>query len=236
MPEVLPNRSEALPTQKFVEVDSIKNGTLILKGGGLRKVLMVSGINFDLKSEEEQEMIMGQFQGFLNSLNFTIQIFIHSRKLNIQGYLENLAAREAEETNELLKNQIAEYREFIRAFVQENAIMSKTFFVVVPYAPLNLGAATSAVTKGFFSFLKKKGVEKPTERVSDEEMEKEKQLEAHIEQLDHRVAQVVAGLNQMDLRAVPLNDDELIELFYNLYNPEAIEKKGMEINKNNPAA
>jgi type IV secretory pathway VirB4 component len=221
----MPDTKEALPTQKFIEIDRIKNGTAILKDGGLRQVLMVSGINFDLKSEEEQNLIISMFQGFLNSLNFSIQIFIHSRKVNIDGYLANLEKRQAQESNDLLRNQIAEYKEFIRAFVSENAIMTKSYFIVVPYDPVQLSAGGEAVTSKIFGFLKKKGVEKPTERLPEADATKDQVLREHIEQLTQRANQVIGGLNQMNLRAVPLNDEELIELFYNLYNPEAVEKE-----------
>ncbi len=220
----MPDKNEALPTQKLIEVEAIKNGTLILKGGRLRQILLVSGTNFDLKSEEEQSMIIGQFQSFLNSLNFAVQIFIHSRKINIEKYLDNLSVRETQEDNELLKNQIVEYREFIKAFVAENAIMNKSFFLTIPYDAIQLSEGSGAVTEKIFGFLKKKGVAKPTERIAVENRDQERQLEEHINQLNRRASQVIAGLNQLDLRAIQLNDEELTELFYNLYNPGDIEK------------
>src|SRR3990167_5625974 len=130
MPEV------TLPTQKFVEVKNIKNGAVFLKKGGLRKVLIVGGVNFDLKSEAEQNLILQSFQNFMNTLDFGIQFFIHSRKINVSEYLEQLKARKEEEPNELLKIQIEDYAEFIRVFVAENPIISKSFFVVVPYDPV----------------------------------------------------------------------------------------------------
>lgn len=225
----MPDNKEALPTQNLIEVQGIKNGTVILRNGGLRRILLVSGINFDLKSEEEQNMIIGLFQNFLNALNFTVQIFIHSRKLNIDSYLENLELRETQESNELLKNQIAEYREFIRAFVAENAIMGKSFFIVVPFDPAKLPEGSEIVTQKLFGFFKKKGIEKPV-RLPEPGADQNRQLEQHIEQLNQRVNQVINSLNQMNLRAVPLNDEEITELFYNLYNPEDVEKKGVALN------
>jgi len=217
-----PVPKEALPTQKFIEVRGVKNGVLILKGGGLRQILMVSGLNFDLKSEEEQEAITYAYQGFLNSLNFTLQIFVHSRKVNVDSYLENLLKIESVETNPLLKTQIAEYREFIAAFVRENAIMNKTFFAVVPYDPISLPKTGAGTTTKLFGFLSKsKG--KPT--AATPSVDEDKDLDRKISQLGQRTEQVVSGLNQMGLRAVPLNDEEVIDLFYNLYNPETVEKK-----------
>ncbi|MEK7464574.1 MAG: hypothetical protein AAB617_02225 [Patescibacteria group bacterium] len=206
----------SLPTQKFVDVKSIKDGILYLKNGGLRQLLIVGGINFDLKSEEEQNLILSSFQNFLNTLDFSVQFFIHSRKINIDEYLEMLGKRKTEETNELLRIQIEDYISFIRSFVAENPIISKTFFTVVPYDPVFM----SNKTGGIFSLFQKK-------------TDGTKQLEAQkqIEQLSHRVNQVISGFQQIGLRATALNDEELIELFYNMYNPQLIEKKGLEIAK-----
>jgi len=220
-------KSEAQPTQNFVEIESIRDNTLILKDGGLRQILAVSGINFLLQSEDEQEIIINLFQNFLNSLDFTIQIFIHSRKLNIEGYLENLESRKEKESNELLKNQISEYREFIKAFVSENTIMHKTYFVVIPYDAIKIPQKSIGVTDKLFGFLGKKGIQKPTERIANEKQSEEETLLHHIEQLEKRTFHVISGLNQMNLRAIPLNQEELVEIFYNLYNPQTIEKKGL---------
>src|SRR3989344_4316191 len=199
-----------LATQQFIEIKGTKNGVVILKNGGLRQILMVSGMNFDLKSEEEQEAITFAYQSFLNSLNFSLQIFIHSRKLNIERYLNNLSKLEVGEANPLLRTQIAEYREFIRGFVAENAIMNKAFFVVVPVDPVQLPEMGKAVTKKFFGMFSK-----TTPSIAGDE---DKNLDQYLGQLSQRADQVVSGLNQIGLRAVPLNDDEVAELFYNLYN------------------
>lgn len=208
---------QELSTQQVIEFDSIKDGMMILKDGSLRQVLMVSGVNFDLKSEEEQNVILYGFQSFLNALDFSIQILIHSRKMNIEGYLEMLGERERQETNELLKNQIVEYREFIKTFVESTTIMSKTFFVVVPYesSPVSLEKGLRGSVGGILGKLSKK---KPTSAQAQEDFETMKQ------QISQRVSQVVEGLRTIGLRVIPLEDQELIELFYNLYNPEKVEK------------
>ena len=206
----------SLATQQFVNIESIENGVIRLKGGAYRKILIVSGLNFDLKSAEEQEMIISAFQGFLNSIGFTIQFFIHSRKLNIENYLKKVEEREVQEVNELLKNQIFEYREFIKSFVAQNAIMSKNFFVVVPFDPIKISETGGRITNKIFGVF---GAGK-TEEASKQQTEQE-----YLEQLDQRVSEVIDGLNQIGLRTVPLNDDELSELFLNLYNPSTIEKK-----------
>lgn len=210
---------EAQPTQQFVEIEDIKNGVVILKNGSLRSVLMVSGINFELKSEEEQNVITYAYQNFLNTLDFSVQFIVHSRKMNIENYLNKLRERQDQETNELLKNQISEYIEFVRSFVELNAVMAKTFFVVVPYDPVTIPGGG----KRLFGFLKF-GSRAKTPVL-------EQTLEQKISQLNQRVEQVVNGVNQIGLRVVVLNDEELIELFYNLYNPETMEKKGLKIVK-----
>lgn len=214
-------KQESLPTQQFVDIESIENGAIRLKSGGLRKILLVSGINFALKSEEEQGIITYAFQGFLNSLDFSVQFFIHSRKLNIEDYLKKLEERELQEENELLKNQIGEYKKFIYAFITQNPIMQKRFFVIVPFDPIQLSKAGFGIADKLFSLIKgeKAGVKN----------KEAKTLEESVNQLEQRVDQVINGLNQIGLRAVAINDDELIELFYNLYNPATIEKKGIEL-------
>lgn len=217
---------EAKPTQQLVEIEEIRDGLVILKNGALRQIMMVGGVNFDLKSEEEQGLLIFGYQNFLNSLNFSMQTFIHSRKLNIEGYLKKLEGRKSAETNELLKNQVSEYIEFIKSFVSANAIMEKTFFVVVPFDPIQIPAAGMKITEKIFSFLPGK---KKTQAVSDAETEQARLH--HIEQLNQRVDQVTRGLGQIGLRAVPLDTEQAIELFYNLYNPQAVEKAALEIAK-----
>lgn len=211
MPEVAP------PTQKFVDVKEIKDSVVSLKGGGLRQILIVSGVNFDLKSEEEQTLILNSFQNFLNALDFSVQFFIHSRKVNVDEYLKRMGERKEAETNELLKIQTEEYISFIKSFVEENAIITKNFFVIVPYD------TTPIVTeaRGLLGLFKKAATT----------AKKEATLQENMEQLNHRVTQVINGLEQIGLRVAILNDEELTELFYNLYNPQLTEKKGLEISK-----
>lgn len=207
----------SLPTQKFVDIREIKDGIIYLKKGGLRKVLIVGGVNFDLKSETEQNLILSTFQNFLNTLDFSVQFFVHSRKINIENYLERMSERKETETNELLKIQIEEYIGFIKTFVEENAIISKSFFVVVPYE----SSPVATTGGGILNLFKKSagGAQKKTG------------VEESLEQLERRVSQVTDGLSQIGLRIVALNDEELVELFYNLYNPQLVEKKGLAITK-----
>ncbi len=204
-------------SQQFVKIKEIRDGILYMKGGGLRQVLMVSGINFELKSEGEQATILGTFQKFLNSLDFGVQFFIHSRKTNIEKYLANMEECKKGETNELLRVQIEEYINFIRTFVEENAIINKSFFIVVPYDPVSLTAGKGGFLDGLFG--KKSSISK--------EQQKQATDAENVAQLKERATQVIEGLAVMDLRTVPLEDEDLVELFYNLYNPKLVDKKGV---------
>lgn len=204
-------------TQQFVEIQEVRDGVIFLKNGGLRQLLIVSGVNFDLKSETEQDLMTSTYQNLLNALDFSLQIFIHSRRVNVEPYLQKLQERQSQETNELLKTQIAEYIEFIRAFVTNNAIMDKSFFIVVPYDPM----ALPKTAKGVLNFFKKKSAE-PTE-----------DPQRNLQQLRQRVDQIMIGLQQIGLRVVPLNSEETLELIYNLHNPQLIERGALEITKEN---
>lgn len=211
---------ESQPTQQFVDIEEIKDDAVVLKNGGLRRVLMVSGINFELKSEEEQNTITSIYQKFLNGLDFSVQIVIHSRKMNIDSYLNKLTDLRGEETNELIKNQISEYAEFIKSFVEMNAVMAKTFFVVVPYDSIQVSKAGKSVIASLKFWEKAKSAKKEDEG-----------FEQRINQLEQRTDQVINGLSQIGLRAVALNNEELVELFYNLYNPSTVERKDIKIAK-----
>ncbi len=216
-------QTEIHPTQAFVEVRGVKDGVVILKNGSLRQILIVSGVNFDLKSEEEKTLILASYQNLLNSLRFSLQIFVHSRRVNIESYLQKIEARAPEEQNELLRNQITEYAAFVRSFVGQNPIMTKAFFIVVPFDPILLPGAATGVKKSIFKFFGKSA------SVPQEDAQKEHLLSQNIEQIGQRTAQVVGALSQVGLRAVPLVNDEVLELFYNLYNPESVEKKGVQL-------
>src|SRR3989344_6217796 len=209
-------------TQDLVSIDDIRQNTVILKDKSIRQILIVGGINFSLKSDAEQTLITQAYQNFLNGLSFSVQIIIHSRKINIEKYLASLEERRTQESSPLLQDQIAEYGEFIRGFVAENAIMATTFFVVVPFSPIALPSKTTLL--GFIPFLgKKKGDEKKIQE------EKLADFEGNTAQLTQRVNQITQGLAAIGLEAILLNDEQLTELFYNFYNPETVEKEEMKL-------
>jgi hypothetical protein len=199
--------------QQFLAVENIREDVVILKGSGFRVVLMCSSINFALKSTDEQDAIIYQYQDFLNSLDFPIQFVVHSRRLNIAPYLESLRERQKEEDNELMKIQIGEYTEFVKTFVDLTNIMSKTFYAVVPFTP------TAFEKKGFFRDLMASLPFGSSGKTGSGGT-----FEEHKNQLWQRVDTVMNGLQRLGIRSAPLNTEELIELFYGLYNPTEFEK------------
>lgn len=211
MPEAIKFKS----AQEFIPVEEIREGVVILKDGSLRMILMASSLNFALKSSEEQEAIIYQYQNFLNSLDFTVQFFIESRKLNINPYLDTLREIEKNQTNELLKIQTREYIEFIKNFVQASNIVTKTFYVVVPYEPPIFESPQKAAQSLLDIFTKKK---------TGPRLLTDQKFEEYKTQLFQRVDSVAQGLTRGGVRVAPLNTEELIELYYSLFNPGEIEK------------
>ncbi len=201
-------RAKQPSTQSHLPISEIKDGVVILKDGTMRAVLITSSINFALKSEDEQNAIISAYVGFLNSIDFPIQIVVQSRKLQIKPYLENLGKLEREQANELLRVQIADYRLFIEELVDIGKIMTKRYFVVVPYSPL------SNQKKSYWARLKE--VIKPAIMFRL----KEDQFERRKKELDLRVRQIEGGLTSMGLEAAQLDTQSLIELYYNTYNPD----------------
>lgn len=199
-------------TQNFVPIKEVRDGVVILKDGSMRSVLMVSSTNFSLKSPDEQNSIIFQFQNFLNSINFDIQIFAQSRRLDIRPYINLLEQREKEQTNDLMKIQTREYIQFIRSFTEQANIMTKRFFVVVPYTP---PAVVISHSNRFSLFSKNK---------KEQREQKEADFSEYRSQLEQRVDVVMQGIVRTGVRAVRLGTEEVIELFYQLFNPGEVEK------------
>ena len=202
-------------TQDFVPIKEVRNGVVILKDGTLRALLMASSINLALKGAEEQEAVIAQFQGFLNTLDFPIQFFIESRKLDIRPYIALLESRLAQETDELMKLQIREYMTFIKDFTERANIMSKNFFIVVPYDPALVGRGNGS-SGALGSLL---GVSGNAGGPMSDEL-----FEQYRSQLEQRVGLVEQGIVRTGVRVVPLGTEEVIELFYKLFNPGELEK------------
>lgn len=199
-----------ISTQDFLEFEQIKDGIIILKNRALRSILAVSSLNFALKSSEEQESIIFQFQSFLNSLDFPCQIVVQSRRLNIIGYLDKIEEIGKNEKNELLKIQIEEYVKFVEEIVSRGTIMQKSFYIVVPFSLSEIN--TSAPANEAKNKLMKNNL------MTEDEFQRGKA------QLMQRVEFVALGLRSCGLTSVPLDNIEMIELLWSLYHLQEAEK------------
>ncbi len=203
-------------SQDFLEIQDIKEGVLILKNSQIRGVIMVSSMNFALKSTEEQSAIVYAYQSFLNSLDFSCQIVVQSRNINITPYLDAIKRLEDNQPNELLKTQTASYGEFIRGLVKGDNIMTKNFYVVVPYTLSEiLGVGKAVKQSNFFKFFGKK--DNKSQQLKDEDFEKCKN------QLWQRMEFLAMGLKRCGLDVIPLTTPELIELFWAIHHPDQAE-------------
>jgi hypothetical protein len=201
-------------TQDFVPIQEIRDGVVILKNGGMRTIILASSLNFALKSQDEQSSILMQFQNFLNSLDFSIQIFIQSKKLDIRPYTALLEDRYKEQVTELMKIQVREYIEFIKTFVENTNIMSKSFFIVIPYDPATINISNNPISR----MMPGKSSDKTQTETADE------QFKEYRSQLEQRVAVVEQGLVRCGIRAAELGTEEVVELYYKLFNPGETEK------------
>ena len=204
-------------TQSFLEIDDIREGVLVLKSKHIRGILMVSSMNFALKSNEEQSAIIYAYQSFLNSLDFSCQILVQSRNINITPYLDTIKAMEEKQESELLRAQTSSYRQFIKELVQGNAIMTKNFYVVVPYSLTEMYGVGGAMAKqvGLGNFFKKNNAK--AEQAKEESFEKSKN------QLWQRMEFLAMGLKRCGLDVIPLTTPELIELFWAIHHPDEAE-------------
>lgn len=207
-------------TIRYLDIAEIRDDTVVLKDGTLRAVVLVSSINFALKSEDEQEAIISAYVSFLNSLEHPIQVVIQSRKLNVDSYMAELVAKERAQTNDLLRAQISDYRVFIKDLVDLGEIMNKRFYIVVPFDPY------TAKHKSFWTRLGE--IFSPGVAIKL----RDKQFRDRRAGLDLRLTRIIGGLQSMGLSAAPLNTQTLIELYYSAYNPISAEtQKLADINK-----
>ena len=211
---IKPNKS-GKSTQNTLLISEIRDGVVILRDGSLRSVIMGSAVNFDLMSEQEQTGVEYAYQGFLNSLHFPVQIVVASRRVDIDGYVENLQALQTNQSNPLLADLMDDYIENIKGLVEEVNIMEKKFYVVVPYFP----TPTLRDTKNIIENLK--GIISPKSVVSINEVD----FRQFKQELTQRVALVSNGLSQIGIRAIPLNTQELIDLYYGWYNPDVAQNE-----------
>ena len=214
----LPKRKSSKPgkpTQRYLDISEIRDGVVIMKDGTLRSVLMVSSVNFALKSQDEQQAMIQSYMQFLNGIEYPIQVVIQSRKMNIDAYIAALAKQEKEIDNELLRVQIVDYRSFIEDLVELGEIMQKRFYLVVPYDP--------ATDKKHNFFTRFAAAISPANIITLSK----KQFEERRDALRQRVAIVQSNLASMSLQTVALDTQSLIELYYTVYNPEMFETQRM---------
>jgi len=204
----------AKATQEFVPIKEVRDGIIVLRDGGLRAIVLANSINLSLKSDDEQRAIIFQFQSFLNTLDFSVQISVQSRKLDIRPYLLLLEERMKVQNEPLLKLQTREYIEFIKNFTESVSIMTKSFFVTVPYAHTVLNPNSGAL-KSLFS--RKSGREI--------KMAEQEDFEEKRSQLEERVGVIQQGLERCGVKSAQLDTEEVVELFYKVFNPGEVEGK-----------
>lgn len=205
---------KAKATQEFVPIKEIRDGIIVLKNGDLRAIVLANSVNLSLKSDDEQKATILQFQNFLNTLDFSIQMSVQSRKLDIRPYLLLLEERMKVQTEPLIKLQTKEYIEFIRNFTETVNIMTKTFFVIVPYTNVSFRANTDIFGKIFNT---KSKIEQATA--------KEEDFEEKRSQLEERVGVIQQGLSCCGIKSAQLGTEEAVEVFYKVFNPGEIEGK-----------
>jgi hypothetical protein len=204
----------AKATQEFIPIKEVRDGIVVLKDGELRAIVLANSVNLSLKSEDEQKATILQFQNFLNTLDFPVQISIQSRKLDIRPYLLLLENRIKVQNEPLLKLQTKEYIEFIRNFTESVSIMTKNFFVVVPYTHTVLKSDSGILGR----FFRRKNKE-------EEQIAKQVDFEEKRSQLEERVAVIEQGLGRCGINSVQLGTEEVVEVFYKVFNPGEIEGK-----------
>lgn len=217
---------ETFSSQSLISLQQIRKGVVILKNGSLRSVLEVSGINFDLKSEEEQSSVLMSWRNLINNLDFPLQVVAHSRRVNIESYLNFLQEKIEQETNNLLKLQGEDYYTFIKGLVTGNNIMKKKFYVIVPYDPIMLKPRTALnqILEAYKTLLNlRHQAFSAIIPLSDENFNQ------HYQQLIIRQNNIITNLTRMGLQSRPLTTKELIELFFNSYNPEAFERESINV-------
>jgi type IV secretory pathway VirB4 component len=216
MPKPANDKSDKKPdrkpsTQDTLLISEIRDGVVVMRDGSLRAVIMASAINFDLMSSQERDSVEYAYQSFLNSMHFSIQILIKSQKIDLDNYISKLQQLRSEQDNDLLALLMEDYIGNIKALIEEVNIMDKQFYIVVPYFPPAITAMRSKnIATGIAGIFKQQTVTTIGEN----------DFKAFKEELSQRVQLVCSGLGQIGVRNIPLNTQELIDLYYSSYNPD----------------
>jgi type IV secretory pathway VirB4 component len=216
-------KSNPNSTQNTLQIAEIRDGIVIMNDGSFRSVIMVKSINFDLMSPQEREAVEYSYQGFLNSLYFPVQIFVRSQKVDLRPYIERLDKIRSEHDNMLLALLMEDYITYIENLSFQTNIMDKRFYVVVPYFPV--ADITKAITqsKNFFTGLKGLFDNKQQHvTINEADLNKAK------DELRNRVQAALGGLQQCGIQGLPLDTQELIELYYDTYNPDTATRQPLK--------
>lgn len=210
-------------TQNTLQIAEIRDGIVIMNDGSFRSVLMLKSINFDLMSDQEREGVEAGYQGFLNSLYFPVQIFVRSQKVDLRPYLDKLEKIKGEHDNMLLSMLMEDYIDYMDALAQQTNIMDKKFYIVIPFYSVVGAENPTTVSKNFFSglgdlFSKKE----PHITINEADLTKAK------DELRNRVQAVLGGLQQCGVQGLPLDTQELIELYYDTYNPDTATRQQLK--------
>jgi hypothetical protein len=218
-------KSNPNSTQNTLQIAEIRDGIVIMNDGTFRSIVMAKSINFDLMSQSEQEAVEYSYQSFLNSLYFPVQIFMRSQKVDLKPYIEKLDKIRSEHDNMLLALLMEDYIGYIDALSQQTNIMDKKFYIVVPYGGSALAEKnmSKGSNKNFFS-----GVAAMFSSSEQHVVVNEKTLEDAKTELRNRVQAVLGGLQQSGVKALPLDTQELIELFYDFYNPDTATRQPLK--------
>lgn len=210
-------------TQNNLQIAEIRDGIVIMNDGSYRSVIMVKSINFDLMSPQEREGVEFSYQGFLNSLYFPVQIFIRSQKVDLRPYIEKLDKIRGEHDNMLLALLMEDYIDYIDQMAAQTNIMDKNFYVTIPFFPVEASTKPLAQSKGLLDGMVKLFGNTKTHVVINE-----KKLEEAKAELRNRVQSVLSGLLQCGVQGLPLDTQELIELYYDTYNPDTATRQQLK--------
>lgn len=207
-------------TQEHLDLEDILDDLVILKNGAVVMVLETTSVNFDLLSETEQDAMIASYGQFLNSLSFPVQVLVRSKKMDISTYLESLAEAESKQANPYLKEKIKSYRRYIEELTSKNEVLDKRFYLVVAYQEITLAAPTFDPLSALFG------------KTARPRFNKRDVLAKAKVQLKPKKEQVMSQTRRIGIKIRQLNTQELVELFYDIYNPEAAREQRLRIAAN----
>lgn len=206
-------------TQRFLPIAEIRSDTVLLKNGGMRAVLLVEALNFNLKSETEQQGIVAGYESFVNTLTFPLQVVMRSAKMNIDPYLVQLRSLADDQGNDLLKQQTLHYADFVEKLVDVADIMQKRFYVIVP---LDLALRKRSILEQFFGWMS------PDDTAAKAAARQREFAEGN-KLLKDRLNLVQTGLENIGLGCRRLQTHELIELYYQIFNPKTSQEQKLPV-------